>query len=246
MALGLVFLPGCKATKNKYVIPEQVTKEVTTQISSVEIITKEANKATDLAPQVKPHTDIIIQKASDIAAAARVIKDNHSAIMTDTASQLTALANQRDNLVKENVKLKSDNTKLLSKWLSVTIFAAGLSTAVAIALFFLGKLRDVTLAVVTGSVLLGAITLQFLLQYAVFIAIGVTLLVAVPLVYRAFITKRSLKEVIETTEETKKMLPEDKKEAFKTTADELQSTSTIQMVKEVRLKNGLDETKKPE
>ena len=244
--LGLtLFLGGCK-TSSRYVVPPQVNAQVESQLSSTQIIVGEANKAETLSPEVKPHTDIIIGEAGKINAAAKQIKENHKLVADGAAAKLTELSKEKDKLVAENTKLKSDNSKLLNKWLSVTIFAAGLATAVAIALFFLGKLRDVTLAVVTGSILLGAITLQFLLQYAIFIAIGVTVLVGVPLVYKAFITKRSLKEVIETTEETKKMLPEDKKEAFKTTADELQSTSTIKMVKEVRLQNGLDETKTPE
>jgi uncharacterized membrane protein len=242
-AIAISFLSGCQTTKSNLVVPEVVNEQIKTQQDSVETIKDEAGKAVALAPVVKPHTDRIVEEATEIDAAATQIKANHALVTKEASNKLNQLADTNEKLAKENKRLTDEKNKLLDRWLSVTIFASGLSLAVAIALFFLGKIRDLTIVVVAGAILLGAITLQFLLQYVMWIAIGVTIIVVVPLVYRAFVAKRSLDEVIETTEETKKLAGDSNKEEFKRIANELQSNSTIKLVKEIRNKHGLDTPK---
>lgn len=240
----MLFLSACQTNKSNLVVPEVVGEQVATQQESVKVIKEEATLASDKAPVVKPHTDRIIAEASEIEAAANQIKTNHALVTKEASNKLNQLADTNNKLVAENKKLTDEKNKLLDRWISITIFASMLSLAVTIALFFLGKIKDLTIVVVAGAILLGAITLQFVLQYAMWIAIGVSIIVAVPLIYRAFVTKRSLDEVVETTEEAKKLAGEDKKEQFKQMANDLQSNSTIKIVKDIRNKHGLDQPTK--
>jgi hypothetical protein len=227
---------GC-AGKSRILIPPQVNAQVENQQKAVTVIQAEAHKAEALAPVVKPHTDIIINEASKIDAAATEIKNNHALVTKDASTRIEVLQNSNDKLSKENVKLKNDNNKLLNKWLAVTIFGSGLSLAIFVALFLMGKLQDLTLAVIAGACLLGAITLQFLVAYAIWIGLAVCLFMGGSIVYRVFLSQKANKENVATTEAVKQLLPPEEKQAFKDLANEIQSTTTMKIVKDIRTKN---------
>jgi hypothetical protein len=242
--LVLSSLLGVVGCKSKTIIPaknyEAAQKIVDTSISeqrkstnTIREVTKEAEAK---APEVQPEMTVIRAESDKIDTNAQNIVVTHQAFVEAATKESTELVKEKQALEKKVATLEDANNAQHKRILSLIIIGAGLATSVSVALFFLGNLRSLTITFITGSVLIGAIALQFLTAYMLWIGLVVTLLMGGYIVYQAFLNKRSLTEVIYTAERAKESLG---KETFAAIAQEEQSNSTITMVKTIRDKEGL-------
>lgn len=217
---------GCKSIKLGDVDP--VIKEKYSSVQQSTKATRElADDAQKTAPIVAPQMDGIRKEQAKIDA-------QTSDIALIAKQKTDASSKQIAQLQKENQSLKDKNAQLYNKWLSSIIIAAGLFTAVSVALFFLGHFKSLTLTVISASVLLGAIALQFLLQYILWIGLAVTIITAGCIVYAVWNNKKALRETVKTVEDVKPLIPD--QEAFVNKANSIQSKSTKLIVDSVQKK----------
>lgn len=240
LSLGLA-LSGCKSkpptvNADGAVTQKIVDSAVREQISSTATIRQEADKAEAKAPEVQPEMTAIREETVKIDTNAQAIQDAHATFNDAITKEAATLAKEKAALANKVKDLEDKNNAQQKRILSLIIIGSMLTVAVSIALMFLGNLRSITLTVIAGSVLLGAITLQFLMAYALWIGLAVTLIIGFFVVYKVWLNKKGLIEVIWTAEEAKKKIGKDE---FAAIAANEQSNSTVQIVKQIRDKEGL-------
>jgi len=185
--------------------------------------------------KTRSEADVAAKEAPIIAPRMQVIKESQNQIdslASNIGKSSTATDKELLAIKKENESLKNKNSQLYSKWLYTIIIAAGLFCTVSVALFLLGHFKSLTFTVLSASVLLGAIALQFLLQYLIWIGLGVTIIVAGCVVYAVWKNKNALKQTVRTVEETKPLIAD--QEAFKAKANSVQNQSTRNIVSNIQ------------
>lgn len=197
----------------------------------------EAGAAATEAPAIAPRMEAIKEAQNNIDSLTGAIDKDYGKTVNTTSKELAALK-------KENNELKGKNAQLYNKWLFTIIIASGLLCAVSIALVLLGHFKSFTLTVISGSVLLGAIALQFLLQYLLWIGLAVTIIIAAVVVFAVWQQRMALKQTVKTVEQAKPLITD--KETFVKTANSIQSKTTKTIVDQYqkRLKKESNGSKK--
>lgn len=244
----LLLVAGCathqnnsKPSNNGSVAKATVKEQVGIQHRNVTKINNAADAAEKKAPETKPEMTEIKEATKEIGVAANTLEKNHEFYSEAVDKQHEIVVKENTALKKEVTTLKDQNTAQQRRILSMIVIASGLWMAVSIALFFLGTLRSVTLIVIAGSVLAGAIALQFLTAYTMLIGGVLVAMVGGFMIYQAWVNRRALKEVVGTAEKTKEQIGTD---TFHALANEEQSPSTQKIVKNIRVQSGLTENPK--
>lgn len=207
---------------------------------SAAAIDKETAKIERKAPETAPETKAIGEETDRLRALSKRLDAATSSLAAETDRNKgleAALKEAQSDLAKtkkEVERLKSEKNSLLSYAL------AGLGV-----LFFLGVpfsvfvLRSGRAALACGAMFALAIAAQWLLSWAVYIAVGVVALFVLALGVYLYLNRRSLAELVATVEVAKAINPDNLSE-FKTRANAVQSAATKRVVRGIKKRMGLE------
>lgn len=184
--------------------------------SSTSVIRDNAKDIAELAPEVKPQTQVIIKEADKIDTAT-----------TTVAIELKAAKKETEKLTKDLANAKEESSKWLNRAISITIFASGLAVAVSIGLFIFGHLKSLLATLVAVCIFVAAITMQVLLAYMVYVALGTGILLAGVILYFVYKNRQAQKELVQTVEDIK---PTIDNSVLKTVGDKVQTPFTKAVV----------------
>lgn len=237
--LSCLLLVGCNIVgcnkENKRTPPPTnptVTEPIKEMKSATATIKEEAKAAEKIAPEVKPHTDVIQEKAGTIGAA---------------TLQVEKAAAEKDKIIKDQVKTieklnkelqdeKDSYLRLYKRYSVIVGSIAFLCLAASIVALALGYLRTAVPIIISGSIFAGAVTLGWLLQYFWLIAIGTILVLVGSVAYIIYRKHQQGKELVQTGEEMKKQIPDAAWLELEKLLNQVQSNDTMQFVKKVRSK----------
>lgn len=156
-------------------------------------------------------------------------------------NSLDLIDKKSEDLVKENAKLLSVNTILTkekedgtNKQMNLLIIASIIAMGVGAAVLAIGSRVIGIATIVGGGTTLGAaLFVKALLPYALYIAIGVLILVVLGVVYVLFVKDRSAKETVKAIEVVKPDIPQDTWDKLANAFNVLQSNSTKKDVNKV-------------
>lgn len=172
-------------------------------------------------PAIGAKADEITAGAADVQALGAKVRELSLAVK---AGEKAAA-----KLIAENEKLRADRNSLLSKILA-GIAVACLVGAVA-AIFILHSPKW---AAFCGVMFAVAISAQWLLSWAMWIALGVGVVLVVSCVWLFFVQRKSVTEVVKTLEQVKPTLSDTQREQIKQTARRVQSWGTRNIVDKIR------------
>lgn len=212
--LPLLLLTACKGLpKADY---SNASNALSSTSSSTSVIRDNAKDIAELAPEVKPQTQVIIKEADKIDTAT-----------TTVAIELKAAKKETEKLTKDLANAKEESSKWLNRAISITIFASGLAVAVSIGLFIFGHLKSLLATLVAVCIFVAAITMQVLLAYMVYVALGTGILLAGVILYFVYKNRQAQKELVQTVEDIK---PTIDNSVLKTVGDKVQTPFTKAVV----------------
>lgn len=218
--LPLLLLTACKGIpKADY---NNANNAITSANSSTSVIRETAKEIAELSPEVKPQTETISAEVDKI--------DNATSTV---AIELKAAKKETEKLAKDLATAKEESSKWLNRAISITIFASGLAIAVSVGLFLFGHLKSLLATLVAVCIFVAAITMQILLAYMLYIAIGSAALLAGLILYYVYKHNRTQKELVETVEEIK---PTIDNAVLKTVGNKVQSHFTKSVVDRIQKK----------
>lgn len=190
--------------------------------------TKNALKGADHIADIKAAT-----KNIDDIGAGTSLEDSlkgETKTINESAGKLDKIVDAQD---RELQKARDSYYQMYQRWLSAIIIMSFLTIAVSIALILMGHLKSVTITVLAASVFAGALALQLLTAYAIYIAIGFALFVGGFIIYAVVVKNKSIGQIVESVEEgiKKKVIDPDE---FGKIADEIQDSKAKSLVDQMQ------------
>lgn len=168
-------------------------------------------------------------ETNNIRESLKVIDGN-----TEKLNEKLVQANKKiEELGRKNLELKDTNNKILKSRLNWIILTAILGTGISFALFFTGYLKSSIFGIIGIGTVIGAVVMQFYLEYTTYIFIGIAVIGTGLLVYFVIINKKAIREFVMIGEQVKD-------EKFIGVANEIQSNSTKRIVDKEQEKMGVN------
>lgn len=189
-----VALDGCRDDRHSQAPVPSSAPAVTAEGAKVKASAGEIDRQTGeidkKAPQVKPNTQAIGVETGKL----RDVADQLQKVSHDLAEQDKLVAQLRENLAesKDQVKkLRSEHNSLLTKLLA----GLGVVSIVGVVLC-VWLLRDLRLAAMCGSLFVVSIAAEFLIQWAMWFALGIGAAIVILVVWLFVIQHKTFAEVL--------------------------------------------------
>jgi len=208
MILVPVFLAcGCSQPPLEKSEPPTVGKHAQTirekaadQINRSEAIDKHADEAAKIPGAEQPAAAIKAEN-KEIRADAHAI---HASATDLRAMQerIDKLAGERDKAIDRAQKAEQEATRWENRTLAGIRIASGLAVAVSIALMIWGTLRTALPTLISAALFVGTLFVQVTMEYRLMIGLGCAAVTVGALIYELWIKKRTIREVVETVDES--------------------------------------------
>jgi hypothetical protein len=208
MILGPVLLAlGCSQPPLEKSEPPTIAKHAQTirdkaedQINRTEAIDKHADEAAKV-PGAEEPAAAIKAESKEIRADAHAI---HASATDLRAMQerIDKLAGERDKAIDRAQKAEQEATRWENRTLAGIRIASGLAVAVSVALMVWGTLRTALPTLIAAALFVGTLFVQVTMEYRLMIGLGCAAVTVGALIYELWIKKRTIREVVETVDES--------------------------------------------
>ncbi len=156
---------------------------------------KNALKGADHIADIKAAT-----KNIDDIGAGTSLEDSlkgETKVINESAGKIDKIVDAQD---RELQKARDSYYQMYQRWLSAIVILSFLTVAVSIALILMGHLKSVTMTVIAASIFGGALALQLLTAYAIYIAIAFVLFVGGFIIYAVMVKNKTVSQLVRSVE----------------------------------------------